>query len=432
MIYQSINKGAEPVSLKKAVTENIAPDGGLYMPASLPRLPESFFSELPGKDLGEIAFEVALPFLSDEVPADVVRDITQRVFDFPLPLVQLYDNIYTLELFHGPTMAFKDVGARFMSRLMVYFNRGSDSVLKVVVATSGDTGSAVAAGFSGLPGVEVYVLFPKGRISPLQQKQITTWGGNIFAISVNGSFDDCQRLAKKAISDRDLKKTFSTASANSINLARLIPQSIYYFHAISLLNRPGALPHFSIPCGNLGNITAGMMARGMGLETGRFIAATNSNDVLAEYCRTARYKPRESVNTISNAMDVGDPSNFPRLLRLAGGDHKSLCDVLWSSSFSDSQTLDAVDRVRKQTGYLMDPHGAIAYLGLEKYLRESSSKEPGIFLETAHPAKFADSLQGVAGEIEMPRQLRDVILREESYISLENDWESLKDLLMCS
>ncbi len=432
MKYLSVNKESEPVTLKSAVFRNIAEDGGLYMPVTLPRMPDSFFRELPGKEIRDTAFEVISRFLKAEVPVSVIKEITREVFDFPVPLVQIYDNVYTLELFHGPTMAFKDFGARFMSRLMEYFNRGGRSVMKVIVATSGDTGSAVAAGFSGIPGVEVYVLFPRGRVSPLQQKQITTWGGNINAISIEGSFDDCQKLARRALADSDLNKGFTITSANSINLARLIPQSVYYFHAVAGLGEGGGAPCFSVPCGNLGNITAGMMAGKMGLRTGRFIAATNSNDTLPEYCRTASFSPRKPVSTISNAMDVGDPSNFPRLLQLSGNEHKVFCNAVWSSSFTDKQTLDAIIRVRDDTGYIMDPHGAVAFLGLEKYLKESGRGEVGIFLETAHPAKFTESLKGIADRIEMPPQLQMVIGREEKFTVLDNDWGSLKDYLMGS
>jgi threonine synthase len=402
--------------------------------------------------------------------------------DFDIPLVEVEPGIYSLELFHGPTMAFKDVGARFMSRLMAYLHDGSihaavssnadhddrdpgvrshrgdrpeignlgqavghskatekaesmaadrrdQRPLKVVVATSGDTGSAVAAGFHDVPGIEVYVLFPKGKVSPLQQKQITTWGGNICAIEVNGTFDDCQRLAKLVLGDEELNKQYLLTSANSINIARLIPQSIYYYYAVARLKTSGLPVVFSVPSGNFGNLTAGLLASATGLPVQQFIAATNVNDVIPEYTTSGLYRPRKSLQTISNAMDVGDPSNFARLMELFDNDHQRFCRSIYACAFTDEQTLAVIDKVYQKTGYLMDPHGAVAYMGARLYAATRNHSANMVFLETAHPAKFSGSIEAVVGKVPLPPQLQLVKDKQEYYVSMGNDVEALSKIL---
>ncbi len=447
MNYYSTNKKSDPVSLSYAVLKGLAADGGLYMPEYIPVFDPSFFKAFRGMGLQEIGKHVVSAFLSDAVPEDVLSDMVADALDFEIPLVEVEPGIYSLELFHGPTMAFKDVGARFMSRLMAYLHResmdkgmpsdntGGESndpdqrPLKVVVATSGDTGSAVAAGFYNVPGIEVYVLFPRGKVSPLQQKQITTWGGNVHALEVDGTFDDCQRLTKAVLSDKALNEQYLLTSANSINIARLIPQSIYYFHAAARVEDPGLPLVFSIPSGNFGNLTAGLLAYRMGLPVKQFIAATNSNDVVPQYAASGLYRSRPSIQTISNAMDVGDPSNFARMMEIFNNDHYAFCSAIYTCAFTDQQTLDVIEEVVGRTGYLMDPHGAVAYLGGKMYLSARQHPTNMVFLETAHPAKFAGAIESVVGEVPLPPQLQVVQDKREQFVSVGNDVEAVKSLL---
>jgi threonine synthase len=427
MHYYSTNKEARKVRLPEAVLKGLAEDGGLYMPEHIPRLPASFFDTLHTRSLPEIGFAVAAALLGDEVPADVLKQIVEETLNFPIPAVQVEKDIYSLELFHGPTMAFKDVGGRFMSRLMAYFNRNESRELKVIVATSGDTGSAVAAGFFNVPGIHVFILFPKGKVSPLQQKQLTTWGGNITAIEVDGTFDDCQKMAKQALGDAELNKTNLLTSANSINIARLIPQSFYYFWAYAQLQKLGKPLVFSVPSGNFGNITGGALAAAMGLPVAHFVAATNANDVVPEYLRTAIYKARPSVQTISNAMDVGNPSNYARLCELFGHQHQRFCENLSGYAYRDAETRQAMLQVKQQHGYLLDPHGAIAYLGLKEYLADSKQEAIGVFLETAHPAKFKEVVEDTLGSpVEIPQQLQAFVDKQEQIILIRNDFDALR------
>ena len=431
MDYYSTNGQSPPVSLREAVMRGLARDGGLYMPSSVPVLPQSFFSSIDSLKFTEIAFEVACAFLKDDVDEEIIAGIVDESLDFPVPVKKVAGNVYCLELFHGPTMAFKDVGARFMSRLMAYLYKDESKALNVIVATSGDTGSAVAAGFHGVEGINVFVLFPRGKVSPLQQKQITTWGGNIHAVEVDGSFDDCQRLAKIMLVDRDLSSRMVLTSANSINIARLIPQSFYYFFAYSRLKYSGRPVVFSVPSGNFGNLTAGLMAGAAGLPVHKFIASTNANDVFPKFLESGKYIPSPSLQTISNAMDVGDPSNFSRINDLMGQSIDSFRESIISWSFGDSETENAIKKLWSDTGYIMDPHGAVAYLGLTRYLEESDDDVSGVFLGTAHPAKFPETMDRIInGTLKPPPQLEGVLKREEKFHSMGIDPAEFREFII--
>jgi threonine synthase len=431
MQYYSTGRKSATVSLKEAVTKGLAADGGLYMPVSLPDLSSSFFERSSGMSLQEIAFEVARAYLEDDVPAHILSDITSSSLNFPVSLREVEPGIFSLELYHGPTLAFKDVGARFMSRLLAYLHRGENRALNVIVATSGDTGSAVAAGFHNVPGINVFVLFPKGKVSQLQQKQITTWGDNIYSIEVDGSFDDCQKLAKQMLGDTHMNSSLLLTSANSINIARLIPQSFYYYYARALLSGSRLPTVFSVPSGNFGNLTGGLMAKATGLPVHRFIAATNINDVFREYLATGVYRSRPSRQTISNAMDVGDPSNFARIMELMGSDITNFRKSIVSYSFTDEETSDSIKNVFTETGYIMDPHGSVAYRGLKQYLSEYKESVSSVFLETAHPAKFPETMLNLVGSgHELPVRLQEVINKQESYHEAGNDPDELKDYII--
>ncbi|TVQ15345.1 MAG: threonine synthase [Bacteroidetes bacterium] len=433
MLYYSTHKQSEPVDFQYALLKGLANDGGLYMPQSIPKLPEDFWHELPSMSLEETGYRVAKSFLGSEIPDQELKRICYDTLSFDMPLVSIDENIRTLELFHGPTMAFKDVGARFMSRLMGFFLSKKQQNLKVIVATSGDTGSAVAAGFFNVPGIEVYVLFPRNKVSPLQQKQITTWGGNIKALEIEGTFDDCQALAKKTLADKELNTKHLITSANSINIARLLPQSFYYFHAAAQLNNTYRPLVFSVPSGNFGNLSAGLLAQKMGLNIHRFVAATNSNDVVPVYFQTARYNPVPSHQTISNAMDVGNPSNYARMMELFGNNHQQFRENIYACSFSDEQTRQAIHHLLNNHQYLPDPHGAVAWLGAREYLEKENNDANIIFLETAHPAKFPETLplyMKMKGSL--PDQLKAIEHKQESFVSLPNDYPELKQLLMYS
>jgi threonine synthase len=427
MYYYSTNKNSPPVTLPYAVLKGLADDGGLYMPERILQLDKGFFASLHEKSFHDIALTVASSFVENDVPGDILKGLVDETLNFDIPLVQIDKNIFVLELFHGPTMAFKDVGARFMSRLMSWLQRDDKRKLKVVVATSGDTGSAVAAGFYDVPGIDVYVLFPKGKVSPLQQKQITTWGKNICAIEIDGTFDDCQKLAKQVLADKELNNSFLITSANSINIARLIPQSFYYFWAVAQMADPDKPIVFSVPSGNFGNITAGLLASKMGLEVERFIAATNINDVVPQYYKTSVYTPRPSVQTISNAMDVGNPSNYARIQALFGNSHPEFCKKIYACAYTDDQTRVTVESVLKDHSYLTDPHGAVAWMGAQEYLKKVNPEANIIFLETAHPAKFPETLKIYTEQFsQLPEQLQMVAEKEEKYISLDNNYDELK------
>ncbi|MCL1675103.1 threonine synthase [Elizabethkingia meningoseptica] len=415
------------VNISQAVLNGLADDGGLYMPEEIPQLSASFFENIENKSLPEIGYEVAKQFLGDSIPEDILRNMIDEVLNFDIPVVNIHNDIYSLELFHGPTLAFKDVGARFMARLMSYYANGKP--MKVIAATSGDTGSAVAAGFYNVPGITVYILYPKGKVSPLQEKQLTTWGGNIKALEIEGTFDDCQALAKQLLADEALQQQYIT-SANSINIARLIPQSFYYFWAYAQLKKQNKKIVFSVPSGNFGNLTAGLMAFKMGLPVERFVAATNMNNVVPQYLETGTYEARPSLATISNAMDVGNPSNFERMKDLFHDDVVQFRNLISGYFFSDEETKATIQKVYQETGYLLDPHGAVAYLGLSQYLGEHPENLSGILLETAHPAKFIKTVEdSIAAQIEIPEKLSAFDKKEKVAALFPVDFQKVKEFI---
>ncbi len=431
MKFYSTNRKSPVVSLSEAVLHGLAPDGGLYMPVELPILSPKFFSTLRSISFPEIAYQVAWALMGDEVPPRTLQAITEEAFNFPVPLVRLAEHRYVLELFHGPTLAFKDFGARFMACLMSYFVRHAGRQLTVLVATSGDTGSAVAKGFLNVPGIRVVVLYPSGQVSEVQEKQLATIGGNIIAVEVEGSFDDCQRLVKQAFVDPELRTRLWLTSANSINIARLLPQSFYYFHAYARLDSNDAPVVFSVPSGNFGNLTAGLLAKRMGLPVAKFIAATNINDTVPKYLETGIFEPRPSQKTITNAMDVGNPSNFARMLELYNHLPERMREDVSGSSHSDQETERAIRSAYQRYGYLFDPHGAVGFLGLEGYARQESTFCQGIVLVTAHPAKFAPIVERAARTIiPVPPQVREVLTREKNAIFLSSDFQQLKAFLL--
>ncbi|CAI9676649.1 threonine synthase [Elizabethkingia anophelis] len=423
MKYYS-TRGKHSVNIQQAVLNGLADDGGLYMPAYIPQLPASFFENIENKSLPEIGFEVAKLFLEDSVPDVVLKQMIDEVLNFDIPVVPVHHNIYSLELFHGPTLAFKDVGARFMARLMSYFAEGKP--MKVIAATSGDTGSAVAAGFYNVPGINVYILYPKGKVSPLQEKQLTTWGGNIKALEIEGTFDDCQALAKRLLADEELQQ-HQVTSANSINIARLIPQSFYYFWAYAQLKKENKKIVFSVPSGNFGNLTAGLLAYKMGLPVNRFIASTNINNVVPQYLKTGTYEAKASLSTVSNAMDVGNPSNFERMKDLFQEDVAKFREIISGYYFTDEETKATVQEVYKESGYLLDPHGAVAYLGLVQYQKEQQQDFNGVLLETAHPAKFIETVEeSISEKIEIPEKLSAFGKKEKVATLFPVDFQLIK------
>ena len=436
MNYYSLNKKAPIVSFREAVIKGIAPDKGLYFPESMAPLPGSFFEEIENLHPQEIAFRAIRQFVSDDVPGSVLKEILKKVLDFDFPVVPIEENVATLELFHGPTMAFKDVGARFMAQCLGYFSRGEKSEVTVLVATSGDTGGAVANGFLGVKGVKVVILYPGGKVSDIQERQLTTLGQNITALKVDGTFDDCQKMVKSAFLDEELLAHMQLTSANSINVARWLPQLLYYLFAYKearLMARPAKSKTqeivFSIPSGNFGNICAGMVAQRLGLPVEHFVAATNVNDTVPEYMLTGKYRPKPSTATISNAMDVGDPSNFVRIRHLYQDDDETLKKNLSSYSFTDDQTRDAILKIHQKSGYITDPHGAVGYLGLKRY-QQNHPHTYGIFLETAHPVKFLDVVEETIGiSLDIPPQIQKVMGREKKSIDIKKYGE-LKDYLL--
>lgn len=432
MKYYSTNGSAPEATLEEAVRKGLAPDRGLYMPERIDRLSDEFFRNLGKMSFQEISTTVACSFFGDDIPADDLKKIVCDTLCFDTPLVKVEENIFSLELFHGPTLAFKDVGGRFMARMLSYFiSKGrKNGKVTVLVATSGDTGSAVANGFLGVEGIDVIVLYPKGKVSEIQEKQFTTLGQNITALEIDGTFDDCQRLVKTAFLDKGLNAEFTLTSANSINVARFLPQAFYYFNAVAGLKRAGIdeAPVFCVPSGNFGNITAGLFAARAGLPVKRFIAANNRNDVFLEYLKTGTYTPRASVQTIANAMDVGDPSNFARILDLYGHSAEAIRKDISGCRYTDEAIRHTIADVYGRTGYILDPHGACGYQGLKDGLEKG---ECGIFLETAHPAKFKETVESVLGkEIGIPQRLRDFMSKEKQAISLGKDFSELKDYMM--
>jgi len=431
MKYYSTNKKVSGVSLQDAVVKGLAEDKGLFMPDSIKALPQSFFDSIETMSFQEIAYTVADAFFGEDVEAEALKKIVYETLNFDVPLVHVADNIYSLELYHGPTLAFKDVGGRFMSRLLGYFiQKQGENNVKVLVATSGDTGSAVANGFLGVEGIHVYVLYPKGLVSPIQECQFTTLGQNITALEVDGTFDDCQALVKSAFMDDELNAKLKLTSANSINVARFLPQSFYYFYAYAQLKKLGKATDvvMCVPSGNFGNITAGLFAKKMGLPVKRFIAANNRNDIFLQYLKTGVYTPRPSVSTIANAMDVGDPSNFARVLDLYSGSHAAISTEISGVSYNDEQIADSLKNCYQETGYLLDPHGAVGYRALRDGL---AVNEIGVFLETAHPAKFLETVEGIIGEkVEIPLKLQEFMKGEKKSLPLSKDFETFKKYLM--
>ena len=429
MKYYSTKKTVPEVDLKTAVTQGLADDNGLFMPKHIEKFEPEFFDNIQNLSFQEISFEVAKKLFGEDIENETLKTIVYDTLNFDCPVVSVKDNIYSLELFHGPTLAFKDVGGRFMARMLGHFLKGSDQLVNVLVATSGDTGSAVANGFLGVPGIHVYVLYPKGKVSPIQECQFTTLGQNITALEIDGVFDDCQRLVKSAFLDAELNKKMTLTSANSINVARFLPQAFYYFNAFARNPQKDKKLVISVPSGNFGNLTAGLFAKRMGLPVERFIAANNSNDIVFNYLKTGQYNPKASVQTIANAMDVGDPSNFVRILDLYNNSHEAISTDIKGYTYSDDQIRETLKRVYNETGYLLDPHGACGYRSLEEYL---SDDEVGIFLETAHPAKFTETVEEIVGKgnVPLPEKLAAFMKGKKQSINLDNDFEDFKAFLL--
>ena len=441
MQYYSTNNPTTRESLETAVVKGLAADRGLYMPTSIRPLPQEFFDNIQDMSLQEISFRVAECFFGEDIPAEDLRQIVYDTMSFDIPAVRVTDNIYSLELFHGPTLAFKDVGARFMARLLGYFNKkqGGDRLVSVLVATSGDTGSAVANGFLGVPGIHVYVLYPKGKVSPIQECQFTTLGQNITAIEVEGVFDDCQAMVKSAFMDEELNQHMKLTSANSINVARFLPQSFYYFWAYAQLKKQGIAVNGTpsavapklvacVPSGNFGNICSALFGRRMGLPIDRFIAANNANDIFYNYLQSGQYNPRPSTATIANAMDVGAPSNFARILDLYGHSHEAITEHISGATYTDVQIASTMRQCLSQTGYQLDPHGACGYQALKDGLRPG---EVGFFLETAHPAKFKQVVDDICHtDVEIPARLAAFMQGEKQSIPMPNDFSAFKQFLL--
>lgn len=431
MRYYSTNNKSKYVSLHDAVVNGLAEDRGLYMPEKINRLPEEFFNNIDKMSFQEISFEVAKAFFSDDVDEKSLKNIVYDTLSFDCPVKKVCDDIWTLELFHGPTLAFKDVGARFMARLLEYFIRQeAHQTVNVLVATSGDTGSAVANGFLGVDGIHVYVLYPKGKVSKIQECQFTTLGRNITAIEIDGVFDDCQSLVKSAFMDGDLYKHMKLTSANSINVARFLPQAFYYFNAYARMKANGLAENLvmCVPSGNFGNITAGLFAREMGLPIRRFIAANNANNIFYNYLKTGVYEPKPSVQTIANAMDVGDPSNFARIYDLYNGSHDKISSIISGATYTDDEIKAAVKQCYKDNGYILDPHGACGYQALKDNLKKG---ETGVFCETAHPAKFKDTIENIINtEIEIPQRLSDFMKGKKQTVELSDKFDDFKTFLL--
>ena len=451
MKYYSTNGNAPIADLEKAVVKGLAEDRGLYMPEEIYKLPKAFFDDIHKMKFQDIAYNVASNFFGDDVDEDSLQDLVWDTLQFDCPVVKVKDNIYALELFHGPTLAFKDVGARFMARLLGYFLRsksaangqssmvnGQSELVNVLVATSGDTGSAVANGFLGVEGIHVYVLYPKGKVSPIQECQFTTLGQNITAIEVDGVFDDCQALVKSAFMDEELNRHMKLTSANSINVARFLPQAFYYFNAYARMKALGLADELvmCVPSGNFGNICAALFGHQMGLPIKRFIAANNANDVFYQYLQSGQYEPKASIQTLANAMDVGDPSNFARILNLYSQNgklspeqtHEAITSLISGATYSDEQIRETMRQCYSETGYILDPHGACGYRALQEGLREG---EVGVFCETAHPAKFKEKVDDILGtDIEIPERLAAFMRGEKQSVPMSKDFADFKQYLL--
>lgn len=430
MIYYSLNDPSIQTNFANAVVQGIAPDRGLYFPEEIPKLSKEFFNQIEQIDIHEMAFKAIEPFVGKEIPSSILQQIIQTTLDFPFPIVPIDTQCGSLELFHGPTLAFKDVGARFMAKCLGYFNtQKSSQKVTVLVATSGDTGGAVANGFLGVEGIEVVILYPKGKVSKVQEQQLTTLGQNITALEVDGVFDDCQRMVKEAFLDTAITNDHKLTSANSINIARWLPQMLYYFIAYKQYSQKQTPLVISVPSGNFGNICAGMIAQQMGLPIDHFIASTNVNDVVPTYLETENYQPIKTTPTLSNAMDVGDPSNFVRVKEIFNNDFKWLKKHLSGFRFSDKQTQDALKHIYSKANYVADPHGAVGYLGLKEYLKGQPDKY-GLFLETAHPIKFLDTVEDALGtKIESPKRIQKLLQRKKQSIQIST-YDQLKSFLL--
>lgn len=431
MKYYSTNRKASDATLEEAVVKGLAADRGLYMPHNIRILPASFYEQIDQLSFQEIASQVADAFFGEDVPAETLKQIVYDTLSFDVPVVRVKENIYSLELFHGPTLAFKDVGGRFMARLLGYFIRKEGKrQVNVLVATSGDTGSAVANGFLGVEGIHVYVLYPKGKVSEIQEKQFTTLGRNITAVEVDGTFDDCQALVKSAFMDQELNERMQLTSANSINVARFLSQAFYYFYAYAQMKKLGREKELvvCVPSGNFGNITAGLFAKRMGLPVKRFIAANNRNDIFYQYLKTGQYAPKPSVQTIANAMDVGDPSNFARILDLYEGSHDAIASEISGETYTDDQIRETVQLTYDETGYLLDPHGACGYRALSENLQPG---EVGVFLETAHPAKFLHTVEDIIGtDINIPEKLKAFMNGTKQSVPMSKNFMTFKEWLL--
>ncbi len=430
MKFHSTNSKSRGFSFKQAVRLGLAPDGGLFMPDAFPKLPPDFFKKIDNLSLHQIAVQAASKFALG-IPQKNLRTIIRSALNFEIPLKKLADGIYLLELFHGPTMAFKDVGARFLARSLRYLLRNNHQTLNIIVATSGDTGSAVASGFFKVPNIEVYILYPSGKVSPLQEKQLTTYGGNITALEVKGTFDDCQKLAKQVLADKKLNKIMQFSSANSINFGRLLPQSFYYFWAVAQLQKLGIneFPAIVVPSGNVGNLFAGLMAKKMGLPVKGFVAACNSNDILPKYLETGKFLPKRSKKTISNAMDVGNPSNFARMLELYKNSYKKMSRDITGYSISDQATRQTIRQVYQKTGYILDPHTAVGVAAALRYQKQDKN-HPIIVLSTAHPAKFKGIVEPIIKKhLPLPKQLQAAMGKKKKSIVINPTLDSLKKTL---
>jgi threonine synthase len=440
MQYYSTNGKAPVADLHKAVVKGLAEDRGLYMPERINRLPKSFFDDMPGMKFQDIAYNVASAFFGEDVDLDALKDLVYDTLQFDCPVVKVKDNIYSLELFHGPTLAFKDVGARFMARLLQYFIRmeGQNGTVNVLVATSGDTGSAVANGFLGVEGIHVYVLYPKGKVSPIQECQFTTLGKNITAVEVDGVFDDCQALVKSAFMDEELNQHMKLTSANSINVARFLPQAFYYFNAYARMKEQGLGDRLvmCVPSGNFGNICSALFGHTMGLPVKRFIAANNANDIFFKYLQTGKYEPKASVQTLANAMDVGDPSNFARIINLYSENgqltdvatHHRITNLISGATYSDEQIKQTMRQCYEDTGYILDPHGACGYQALVDGLQPG---EVGVFCETAHPAKFKEKVDDILNiDVEIPERLAAFMRGEKQSVPMTKDFNDFKAYLL--
>ena len=432
MKYYSTNGTAPIADLHKAVVKGLAEDRGLYMPEKIKTLPQVFFDDIEKLSFQDIAYNVASAFFGEDVDLDALKDIVYDTLSFDCPVVQVKDNIYTLELFHGPTLAFKDVGARFMARLLQYFikQEGKNEQVNVLVATSGDTGSAVANGFLGVDGIHVYVLYPKGKVSPIQECQFTTLGKNITAIEVDGVFDDCQALVKNAFMDAELNQHMKLTSANSINVARFLPQAFYYFNAYARMKEQGKADNLvmCVPSGNFGNICAALFGHEMGLPIKRFIAANNANDIFYKYLQTGKYEPKPSKQTLANAMDVGDPSNFARIYDLYGKSHERITSLISGATYTDDQIRETMRQCYQDTKYILDPHGACGYQALVDGLKED---EVGVFCETAHPAKFKEKVDDILGiDVTIPDRLAAFMRGEKQSVPMSKDFADFKQYLL--